>query len=530
MEPVTGSRPGHQTGQRVRRRRFAMASVLVVAGGAFLAGLISLSGGAKATDDSLIHFNVQPRDMSISVTERGTLESQSKVQITCEVDDIHGDGIRGTPILWIVENGTSVEQGDLLVELDASSHQERLDEQILETEEAKAEYTQAQLYFTNQKSRNKTAKRNAELEVELAKLDRQQYSDIYQFQLQEIKLNIERKKEQKEIAGRHYSGMTTLYEDGYKSKGDLAQARLDKINAEVSWESETAKQEKLARYNSERSRLQLEVALELAQDALLQVIEDNEAQLDQAEARLNAAKRSLEKEEERLARYREQLEKCKIYAPQKGMVAYHVERSRWRRSSNIAEGVAVNPRQPILSLPDLSRMQVEVSVHESVVDRVEAGMRATVRLDAFPNRSYEATIDEVAVLPDPGGWLSSDTKVYKTRVKLDNKLDDEESSSLKPGMTAVVEIHIANLTDVLSVPVQAVVQRGNETWCYVARDNQPEKRLIQLGQTNDKFVEISSGLERGERVVLNPSAILEKRSSDKRKISPKEEHADAVDL
>jgi RND family efflux transporter MFP subunit len=305
---------------------------------------------------------------------------------------------------------------------------------------------------------------------------------------------------------------------------------LEKIRADVAWEGEMAKRDKLTDYNSERSRLQLEVAVELAEDALIQVVEDNEAKLAQAAARLQAAKRSLEKEEERLARYREQLEKCNIFAPQNGMVAYHVERSRWRQSANISEGVAVNPRQPILSLPDLTRMQVELSVHESVVDRVQAGMRGTVRLDAFPKRSYEATVDEVAVLPDPGGWLSSDTKVYKTIVKLDETLDGEESRSLKPGMTAVVDIHIANLEDVLCIPVQAVVQRGNQTWCYVARDNQPEKRIIELGQTNDKFVEISAGLERGERVVLNPSAILESEPTEQREIGPSRKQTDTARL
>jgi len=520
LEPSAGSEADDRARKRVRRRRFAIAGVFGIAGVALLAGISGLSGGVAETDQSLVYFDVQPRDLSVSVTERGTLESQSKVQINCEVDDIHGDGIQGTPVLWIVENGTSVEKGDLLVELDASSHQERLDEQVLQTEDARAEYTQAELFCENQESRNKTAKKNAELEVELAKLDLQQYAEIYQIQLREIELEIVQKEEQRKISDRHYDGMTSLYDKGYRSKGDLAQARLEKIRADVAWEGEKAKQAKLTDYNSERSRLQLEVAVELAEDALIQVVEDNEANLAQAKARLQAAKRSLEKEEERLARYREQLEKCKIFAPQKGMVAYHVERSRWRQSSNIAEGVAVNPRQPILSLPDLTRMQVELSVHESVVDRVQAGMKATVRLDAFRNRSYEATVDEVAVLPDPGGWLSSDTKVYKTLVKLDEELDGAESRSLKPGMTAVVEIRIASLEDVLCIPVQAVVQRGNQTWCYVARDNQPEKRVIELGQTNDKFVEISAGLERGERVVLNPSAILESEPTEQREIGP----------
>ncbi len=206
---------------------------------------------------------------------------------------------------------------------------------------------------------------------------------------------------------------------------------------------------------------------------------------------------------ELLERYREQLENCKIYAPQDGMVAYHVNASRWGGSTSIAEGVAVRERQPLLTLPDLKRMQVKTSVHESVVDQVRAGMRATVRMDAFPELVYEATVESVAVLPDPGGWMSSGTKAYETIVTI-----DEDINRLKPGMTAVVEIHIDHLTDVLCAPVQALVQRAGSTWCYISKNGEIEQRFVEQGRTNDKFIEIRSGLSQGDVIVLNPSAIL----------------------
>jgi RND family efflux transporter MFP subunit len=207
---------------------------------------------------------------------------------------------------------------------------------------------------------------------------------------------------------------------------------------------------------------------------------------------------------ERLERYTEQLEKCKIYAPQDGMVAYHIERSRRGGSTSIAEGVAVRERQPLLTIPDLKRMQVRTAVHESVVDQVRAGQRATVRMDAYPEKVYEATVDSVAVLPDPGGWMSSDTKVYETVITIDDDVD-----GLKPGMTAVVELHIDYLTDVLCVPVQALVQRGDLTWCYTMSGGSIEQRFVEQGRSNDKFIEIREGLSQGDTVVLNPSAVLE---------------------
>ena len=100
--------------------------------------------------------------------------------------------------------------------------------------------------------------------------------------------------------------------------------------------------------------------------------------------------------------------------------------------------------------------------------------------------------------------MSSDTKVYETIVTI-----DEEVEQLKPGMTAVVEIHVDRLEDVLVVPVQAIVQIQNESWCYVDIDGQVEKRVLTLGRTNDKFVVLREGVNEGDRVVLNPSAIVE---------------------
>jgi HlyD family secretion protein len=207
--------------------------------------------------------------------------------------------------------------------------------------------------------------------------------------------------------------------------------------------------------------------------------------------------------EGRLAYYRAQLDKCKIYAPQRGMVAYHVDANRWGHSSTIAAGQTLWRGQPVMSIPDLTRMQVRTAVHETVVDRVRAGMRATVRLDAFPNRTYAATVHAVDVLPDPGGWFSSDTKTYQTIVTI-----DEEVDRIKPGMTAVVEIHITQLPDVLCIPIESIVQQGAETWCYLLKNGRPRKCVLELGSMNDRFVEIRSGLSADDRVVLNPSLVL----------------------
>ncbi|MHB8864834.1 MAG: efflux RND transporter periplasmic adaptor subunit [Pirellulaceae bacterium] len=514
---------------RVRRWRLLIVAVLTVASLSLVAGVASLRTEAKPTDDGYVYFTVRRNDLPITVTERGALESQDNVEIICEVDDVQGDGIDGTPILWIIDNGTSVKKGDLVLELDTSSHLERLDKQILDTEQARAKEIQARVFYENRISRNQTALAKAILDVELAGLAFDQYEDenggTYQIEVQKIELLIQEQVARKEIEDRNLTGVIRLHELGYKSKGDLAEAELRALRARTALTREESKRTELTKYDYTKQRLQLEGQRATATRALKQVEVENSALLAQAKAWKDSAELSLKREEERLARYREQLEKCKIFAPQNGMVAYHVDGNRWGQSSTIAEGVAVYNQQKLMTIPDLTHMQVKTAVHESVVDRVKPDLVATIRLDAFPDRVYRGTVTSVAVLPDPGGWLSSDTKVYQTTVRV-----DEDVTGLKPGMTAVTELHIDYLEDILSVPVQAIVQRRDETWCYVADQGRVRQQPVKLGQTNDKFVEIVEGLQEGEQIVLNSASILREEPTEQRKIAPDAEHADGAAL
>ena len=484
-----------------------IAAVLTLASLSLVAAVASLRTETEHTDSDYVYYALHRTDLPITVTERGSLESRNNVEITCEVDDVPGDGVDGTLIMWIIENGTSVKKGDLLVELDSASHKERLDKQILDTNLARAKDIQARVNYDNRVTRNETAIAKAILDVKLAGLTLDQYEDenggTFQIKVQEVELLIQEQQARTEIEDRNLAGVKQLREQGYKSKGDLAQAELKALRCTGALTREQSKLKELTIYDYKKKRLSFEGQRETAKRTMKQVEVENNALLAQAKAWKDSAELSLKREEERLARYREQLEKCKIYAPQDGMVAYHVDANRWGQSTSIAEGVPVRNQQQLMSIPDLTHMQVNTAVHESVVDRVKVGISATIRVDAFPDRIYRGVVESVAVLPDPGGWLSSDTKVYQTTVTL-----DEEVTGLKPGMTAVVELHIDHLQNVLAVPVQAIVQRRDENWCYVADNGRVRQQPVKLGQTNDKFVEIVEGLQEGEQIVLNSASIL----------------------
>ncbi|NLF73707.1 MAG: efflux RND transporter periplasmic adaptor subunit [Candidatus Anammoximicrobium sp.] len=495
----------------------ALAAGLVAAG---LVGLRWFRQGAPEPTQPLIYHAVTLGDLPITVTERGNLESQSNVEIICEVDDIDGDGVMGTQIISIVPNGTSAKQGDLLVEFDSTQHRERLDRQILSTESARAVQIQAQAKYDNQITQNETQLADALLDVELANLEQEMFVDkisgTHKLEVEAIERLVEDinneilgAKGNLELKRNEQRGIEALFKLGYAGKHQLDQSVLDLLQAESQYvakinklNTQLATLKKKQTYERQMEELTLQGKKDTAGRQVEQVKRNAEALLAQAKAALDAANQHMKKEEERLLRYTEQIDKCKITAPQDGMVAYSMPDRYY--GEEIREGASIRPRQKILSLPNLSQMQVKTSVHESVLDQVKPDLTASVRVDAFPERLYRGTVKSVAVLPDQGGWFNSDTKVYQTIVTI-----DEPVERLKPGMTAVVEIRVDRLQNVVTVPIQAVVQVGKETACYVAGAGAPVRRSVKLGRTNDKAVQILEGVAAGDRVVLNPMAIAE---------------------
>ena len=502
-------------------RRTILWGVVALGAIAVIAAVsIGLGGALSGSDSTFTYYTVEIGDLPITVVERGAIESQQRVQIFCEVDDVEGDSIRGTPILSLVSNGSSVTEGQLIVELDVSAHRERLDRQILDTDRARSEQIQARVKFDNQKTQNETTRAEAELKVELAELALQQFEDetggTFQIDLQDVELQIQEAQAGKLIEETNLEGVEQLYKLGYRSSGELAQARLSALKTERQLAASIARRKELVAYQYRKTRLELEGALASAKRALVQVERDNEALLAQSEALMRNADEALKKEEERLARYQTQVENAKIFAPKTGMIAYASTNGRFWEEE-IREGSAVRPRQVLMEIPDLEHMQVRTFVHESVLDQVRPGLPATIRIEALPGQTYRATLRSVAVLADQARFATTGAKVYETVVTIDEKV-----GQLKPGMSAVVEIHVARLTGVLSVPVQAIVQRRHETWCYVGASGAVERRAVVLGRTNEKFVEVQSGVVAGESIVLNPTAVLEDQDSKRatREISP----------
>ena len=540
------------------RNRNGTQIIFIVPNGSFAKGPPPPEFALKLDGQTLTAFSVSGADNPESEVERFKIPITSNLKITPDSGEQFGTDVvieldQGRmvqplrdkfaaldakfperPFIKTVEPGkhwTASQPGDLLIELDSATIRSMIEEQEVDVQQAISRRIQAEAKYNNQIIQNETLLAEATLKVKLAELELKKFRDPvkgdHQLELEKIQRDIDDQNNKilesrtaLELQDNEQRAYTELFKRGYKGKGDLDRARSAFLSAESGLvasmnrlETLQASLDSLKEYDREMKDLTLAGAVETATRAKMQVENDNVSLLQQALAAKEEAVKTAEKEQDRLARLKRQLDYCKIYAPHDGMVVYARERDG---KTYVDEGQTVRERQSLVTLPDLSRMQVNTQVHEGVLDQVRPGLPVTVRLDAFPDTVFTALVHEVAVVPD-SNWGSS-VKTYQTIIRI-----NDEVNGLKPGMTAVCEIHVDRIKDVLTIPVQAVVQIEHDNWCYVATGHGVERRMIELGRSNDKFVLIKKGLAVGEKVVLNPSSILEDREELGNDISPEKD-------
>ena len=148
----------------------------------------------------------------------------------------------------------------------------------------------------------------------------------------------------------------------------------------------------------------------------------------------------------------------------------------------------------------MSKMQVKVNIHESLVKKIKAGQKAEIRIEAFPNIVFVGTVKSVSQLADSTRpWLSNGVKEYPTVVDV----DDLNGKQVKPGMTAEVKIMVGELKDVLTVPIQAVAEHKGEFYAYRSTPTGIERKRVHIGEANETHIQIIDGLEPGDQVALD---------------------------
>jgi HlyD family secretion protein len=452
------------------RRGVSLVGVLVVLVivGLVVAGLvyavIGAGESANAADSNMSTHTVKRENLLISVTEDGNLESASNIDVKCEIPG-------GSTILWIVPDGTEVTEGEKIIELDSATIDEQLEAQKGVYEKALA------------------AKIKATEDAGAAEIAVREYAEgTYIKDLQLADANITLAMEDLRSAENVLDHTKRMARKGFTTPLQVEADQFAVKRAELQLATYQTEKKVLEQFTREKTLKGLKATYEAAQ----------------ASARSEEATMKLEKA--KLDRLASQLSKCVITAPQSGMLIYYKERSRFgSSSSNIEEGAPVRERQVIAQIPKLTEMQANVPVHESSVEKIKPGMRAHLKV---LEKDFQGTVTSIANQPESKSFFQAAVKEYPTLVGVDG-----DASDLKPGMTAEVEILIADLRDVLTIPVSAAVEKRGNYHCYVMTSDGIKKRDLLLGMTNDKMVEVKDGVAEGDKVILNPRNLKQEEES-----------------
>ena len=192
------------------------------------------------------------------------------------------------------------------------------------------------------------------------------------------------------------------------------------------------------------------------------------------------------------------IEGCTVRARGAGLVVYE-ENLQVNPRRKLRIGDRVFATQGVVTIPEVSRMQVEASVSESEVHRVAAGQIAEVRVEAFPDLKLTGKVTRVGTLATTSATRPFDDKRFDLVITL-----DPTSAELRPEMSVRTDVIVGSRGDVLMVPVTAVFNNQGTRVVYVVGATSTEPRRVDLGQSNDRMVEIVAGLREGERVSLAP--------------------------
>lgn len=467
--------------------------IAIVICGAIIAALLLKPGrDADRVDMDTAHLcRVQRGDLVVSILQSGELRAKSSRQVLNEA-------YRDAKIVEVVEDGTSVTNGQLLFELESSELMERYLDQQSDVAEAEASLKLAQETLEIARLKNATDIESAKLRVELAALDLQKYEEVeYTQMVEKAESEIMLADEELKRARSELEGTQELYDKGFVNKNDLDSDKLSVQRKEVEVRNKTTDLQILKEYTHKKKQKELVNAVDNAKAALERLLKSTTADVQSKEASIESRKTRLEIERNQLVTREEQFSNTKVYADFEGQVFYPKSR-RYGSLAKIEKGASVQYRQPILSFPDLSAWDLKVGIPEAMIDKVTIGQEAVATLDALPGLMLRGRVEKISAVPDSQNWYSSGVKTYTIMVDVISKAVGQ----LKPGMSATVEIVTDQLRDVLYVPIQAVVSRDDAHYVYVVKRGRKELREVGIGKYNTQLIEITSGLEEGEELLL----------------------------
>lgn len=235
--------------------------------------------------------------------------------------------------------------------------------------------------------------------------------------------------------------------------------------------------------------------------------------LDSARANVSAIESRIQQARSNVAAARDTLSKTTMTAPMAGVItALPVE-----EGEVAVIGTMNNPGTKLLTIADMSVVEAVMEVDETDVPNVKVGQRATVTIDAYPNKTYEGVVTEVGSSPmtAQASGQASDAVNFEVKIQLNNP-----PPGVRPGFSASADIITGTRDKSLAIPLQALVVREKpnqektkgaaqeEEGVYVHKDGKVTFVPVVTGLAGDSNIEIVKGLKEGDQIVTGPFRAL----------------------
>jgi HlyD family secretion protein len=174
-----------------------------------------------------------------------------------------------------------------------------------------------------------------------------------------------------------------------------------------------------------------------------------------------------------------------------------------------------NPGTKLLTIADMSVVEAVMEVDETDIPNVKVGQRATVTIDAYPNKTFDGVVTEVGSSPMTEQGLGGGTEAINFEVKIQL---NSPPAGVRPGFSASADIITGTRSKSLAIPIQALVVREKpgsapgkaqeEEGVYLHKDGKVQFVPVKTGLSGDTNIEIVSGLTEGQQIVTGPFRAL----------------------
>jgi HlyD family secretion protein len=234
--------------------------------------------------------------------------------------------------------------------------------------------------------------------------------------------------------------------------------------------------------------------------------------LDSARANVSSIEQRIQQSRANLAAANDTLSKTTMRAPMAGIItALPVE-----EGEVAVIGTMNNPGTKLLTIADMSVVEAVMEVDETDIPNVKVGQRATVTIDAYPNKTFSGVVTEVGSSPMTRSGVSTGAEAVNFEVKIQL---DHPPAGVRPGFSASADVITGTRSKALAIPIQALVLRekpgtaGSKTpqeeeGVYLHKDGKVQFAQVATGLTGESSIEIVKGLSDGQQIVTGPFRAL----------------------